>query len=319
MALTTAFTELVGCQVPVQLAPMGPVSTPELAVAVADAGGVGSVTAQWLSAVEVDQMLAEMAAQTRGVLAANFLTEEIDREAVEAAAARVRIVDFFWADPDPALVDIAHRNGALAFWQVGSLGEAKAAADAGCDAIAVQGTEAGGHIRGQDLLLPLLETVIGQLDLPVLAAGGIGSGRAFADILNRGAAGARVGTRFIATDESGAHPAYKQAVVDAVAGSTEITGAFSVCPLCATVPRARVMRACIDAVRDLPGDTVGEAMVGGEQVSLPKGHGLPPGRAATGHIDAMPLYAGESAAAVSAVEPVAAVIQSWSSAAGSRG
>jgi nitronate monooxygenase len=315
MELTTAFTELVGCQVPVQQAPMGPVSTPELAVAVADAGGVGSVTAQWLSAVEVDQMLAGLAAQTTGVLAANFVTEDTDREAVEVAAGRVRIVDFFWADPDPALVDLVHRHGALACWQVGSAEEARAAADAGCDVIAVQGSEAGGHIRGQVSLLPLLESVIGRVDLPVLAAGGIGSGSAFAGVLDRGAAGARVGTRFVATDESGAHPAYKQAVVDAVAGATEITGAFGVCPLCATVPRARVVRACIDALRDLPGDTVGEAVVGGELVCLPRGHGLPPGSAATGHIEAMPMYAGESAAAVTAVEPVAAVMRSWCSAA----
>ncbi len=112
----------------------------------------------------------------------------------------MRIVDFLWAGPDPALVDLVHRNGALACWQVGSVAEAQAAADAGCDAIAVQGTEAGGHIRGQVPLLPLLESVTGQLDLPVLASGGIGSGRAFADILNSGAADARVGTRFVATD-----------------------------------------------------------------------------------------------------------------------
>jgi nitronate monooxygenase len=315
MALTTAFTELAGCQVPIQLAPMGPVSTPDLAVAVADAGGVGSVTAQWLSAVEVDEMLAGMAARTSGVLAANFVTQDIDREAVEAAAARVRIVDFFWADPDPALVDLVHRNGALACWQVGSAEEAMTAAEAGCDVIAVQGIEAGGHIRGQVSLLPLLESVIGQLDQPVLAAGGIGSGRAFAGMLTRGAAGARVGTRFVATDESGAHRAYKQVVVDAVAGSTEITGAFSVCPLCATVPRARVVRSCIDALRDLPGDLVGETTAGGERVSLPKGHGLPPGSAATGHISAMPMYAGESAAAVETVEPAATVIESWCDAA----
>jgi nitronate monooxygenase len=315
MVLMTSFTEVVGCQVPVQLAPMGPVSTPDLAVAVADAGGVGSVTAQWLGAVEVDEMLAGMAAQTTGVVAANFVTQDIDREAVEAAAARARMVDFFWADPDSELVDLAHRNGALACWQVGSLEEARAAANAGCDVIAVQGIEAGGHIRGQDWLRPLLESVIGRLDLPVLAAGGIGSGRAFADMLNMGAAGARVGTRFVATDESGAHPAYKQAVVDAVAGSTEITGAFPVCPLCATVPRARVMRSCIDALVDLPGDTVGEATMGGERVRVPKGHGLPPGSAATGHIEAMPMYAGESAAAVETVEPAASVIQSWCAAA----
>ena len=86
MALTTQFTELAGCGVPIQQAPMGSVSTPALAVAVADAGGVGSVTALGLTAVELDQVLAGMAAQTTGVLAANFLTEQIDREAVAAAA-----------------------------------------------------------------------------------------------------------------------------------------------------------------------------------------------------------------------------------------
>jgi nitronate monooxygenase len=290
---------------------MGSVSTPALAVAVADAGGVGSITAQWLPAAELDALLADMAAQTAGVLAANFLTGEIDREAVAAAAARVRIIDFFWADPDPALVELAHRGGALACWQVGSLGEARAAADAGCDLLALQGIEAGGHIRGHSALLPLLESVLGQLDLPVLAAGGLGDARAFAAVLAAGADGARVGTRFVATSESGAHADYKQAVADAAADSTEITGAFSVCPLCATVPRARVLRSCIDALRDLADDTVGETTVGGERVSLPKGHGLPPGARATGHIGAMPMYAGESVAAVPAVESVAQVVESW--------
>ncbi len=311
MALTTRFTELVGCKVPIQQAPMGSVSTPALAVAVADAGGVGSITALGLTAIELDQILAAMAAQTTGVLAANFLTEDIDREAVAAAAARVRIVDFFWANPDPALIDLVHRGGALACWQAGSLDEAKAAAGAGCDVVAVQGIEAGGHIRGYSPLLPLLESVLGQLDLPVLAAGGIGDGRVFANVLGMGAAGVRVGTRFVATDESGAHPAYKQAVAGAIAGSTEITGAFSVCPLCATVPRARVLRSCVHALRDLAGDTVGETTVGGQRITLARGHGLPPGAAATGHIEAMAMYAGESAATVPAVAPAAQVIQSW--------
>jgi nitronate monooxygenase len=311
MAVTTRFTELAGCQVPIQQAPMGSVSTPALAVAVADAGGVGSITTLGLTAAEVDNVFAGIAARTTGVIAANFLTSSIDREAVAAAAARVRVVDFFWADPDPALVELAHRGGALACWQVGSLDEAKAAADAGCDVIAVQGIEAGGHIRGDSPLLPLLESVLGQLDLPVLAAGGIGDGRAFAAVLGLGAAGARVGTRFVATDESGAHPAYKQAIAGAAAGSTQITGAFAVCPLCATSPRARVLQSCVRELRDLTDDTAGETTMGGQRIVLPKGHGLPPGTAATGHIGAMAMYAGESAAAVVTVEPVAQVIRSW--------
>jgi nitronate monooxygenase len=315
MAVTTRFTELAGCRVPIQQAPMGSVSAAALAIAVADAGGVGSITALGLGAAKLDELLAGMAAQTAGVLAANFLTGQIDREAVEAAAARVRIVDFFWADPDPALVELAHRGGALACWQVGSVQEAKAAADAGCDVVVVQGTEAGGHVRGHSPLRPLLEAVLAQLDLPVLAAGGIGDGRAFAAALALGAAGVRAGTRFVATAESGAHPAYKQAVADADAGSTEITGAFAICPLCASVPRARVLRSCIQAVRDLPGETAGETILAGQRIAVPKGHGLPPGAAATGHIDAMAMYAGESAAAITAIEPAARVIQSWCAAA----
>src|SRR5215831_3881661 len=135
----TRFTELTGCRVPVQQAPMGSVSTAALAVAVADAGGVGSIGVLGMSAAQVDKVLAGLAARTGGVLAANFLTGGIDPEAVAAAAARVRIVDFFWADPDPALVEVAHRGGALACWQVGSLEEARAAAEAGCDVVVVQG------------------------------------------------------------------------------------------------------------------------------------------------------------------------------------
>jgi len=315
MAPATRFTELAGCRVPVQQAPMGSVATAALAVAVAEAGGVGSIATLGMAPADVDRVLAGMTARTTGILAANFLTGKIDPEAVAAAAARVRIVDFFWADPDPALVEVAHRGGALACWQVGSLEEARAAAEAGCDVVVVQGTEAGGHIRGRSPLRPLLDSVLGRLEVPVLAAGGIGDGRAFAAALAAGADGVRAGTRFVAASESGAHPEYKQAVVDAAAGSTEITGAFPVCPLCATVPRARVLRSCVSALAGLDGDVVGETTAGGRRIAVPRGHGSPPGRAATGHIEAMPMYAGESAARISAVEPAAQIIRSWEAAA----
>jgi nitronate monooxygenase len=315
MAVVTRYTELTGCRVPVQQAPMGSVSTAALAVAVAEAGGVGSIGMLGMSPAQVDKLLGGIAARTSGVLAANFLTSDIDPEAVAVAAARVRIIDFFWTDPDPALVEVAHRGGALACWQVGSLAEARAATAAGCDVVVVQGTEAGGHVRGHSPLLPLLESVRGLgYDLPVLAAGGIGDARAFAAALAAGADGVRAGTRFVAAAESGAHPLYKQAVTNAAAGATEITGAFSVCPLCATSPRARVLTSCVGALREVAGDTVGETTQGGQRVPVPRGHGTPPGAAATGHIDAMPMYAGESAAAITSVDPAAAILEAWSAA-----
>ena len=307
--LDTAFTRLVGCRVPIQQAPMGTVSSPELAVAVAEAGGVGTVTALGMPAEYLAGLLADMSKRTEGVLAANFLTSELDRDALAAAAERVRLIDFFWVDPDPGLVEVAHGAGALASWQVGSGDEARAAVDAGADLIAVQGTEAGGHVRGRVPLIPLLSAVLERVSIPVLAAGAIADGRALAAVLAAGASGARMGTRFLATKESGAHPDYKRAVVQAGFGSTEITDAFSICPLCATEPRVRVLRTCIDAVRDLGDEMAGETTMGGQAFPIPRGSGLPPGAAAQGHIDAMAMYAGESTALITSVIPAAAVIE----------
>lgn len=150
--------------------------------------------------------------------------------------------------------------------------------------------------------------MVDALDIPVLAAGGIGHGRALGAVITAGASGARIGTRFIATEESGAHPAYKQAVIDASTGSTEITDAFSVCPLCATRPRARVLRGCIDAVKEFTGEVVAEATIAGQTVAVARGSGLPPGASCTGDVSAMAMYASDSAAAVHEVEPVACVI-----------
>ena len=75
-----------------------------------------------------------------------------------------------------------HAGGALAGWQVGSVGEAKRAADAGCDLVIAQGVEAGGHVRGTMALLPLLAAVLEVVTVPVLAAGGIASARSMAAV-----------------------------------------------------------------------------------------------------------------------------------------
>jgi len=247
--------------------------------------------------------LDRLGAETSGILAVNFLTREIDPTAVEIAARRVRIVDFFWCDPDPALVDVAHAAGALVNWQVGSVGEATAAVQAGADLVTAQGIEAGGHVRGEVALLPLLAAVIEAVPVPVLAAGGIADPRTLAAVLAAGAAGARIGTRFIATHESGAHPEYVAAVVAAGPGSTEVTGAFADCPLCASSPRARVLRSAVTAVDAVDSDVVGTMNLGDRELPLPRRFGLPPLRNVSGRIDAMALYAGEGVMLIRSVEP----------------
>ena len=143
--------------------------------------------------------------------------ENTDPACFALAARRARLVEFFWGWPDPALVETVHAEGALVSWQVGSKAEAVAAAAAGVDLIVAQGVGAGGHVRGTIGVLALLDEVLGAVEVPVLAAGGIGTGRALAAVLAAGADGARMGTRFVAAAEADAHPRYVEALIAAAA------------------------------------------------------------------------------------------------------
>lgn len=305
--LRTAFTELVGCQVPIQLAPMGGgVVTPELAIAVAGAGGLGML--QRAEPIPLADRITELERAESGPFGVNFVLQTrgpSDRAEIELAASRARLVEFFWADPDPALVELVHAGGALAGWQVGSVGEAKRAADAGCDLVIAQGMEAGGHVRGRVALLPLLAAVLDVVTVPVLAAGGIASARSVAAVLGAGAAGVRIGTRFLATKESGAHPEYVAALLAADDEATVLTEAFG-----DGWPGAphRVLRSALEAAEAFHGDVVGVLHAGPRSEPLPRLSARTPNRAVTGTVAAMALYAGQGVGQVTQVAPAAQVV-----------
>ena len=222
------FTDLAGCRLPLQQAPMGGVASgPDLAAAVSAAGGLGMVAATQGSASALDALLDAVATRTDAPVGVNFLMPFVDRDLVAIAAARVRVVDFFYGDPDPALVALVHAGGALAGWQVGSAAEARAAVDAGCDLVVAQGVEAGGHVRGRLGLMPLLGEVLAAVDVPVVAAGGIATRASVDAALAAGAGAVRVGTRFIAAEEADAHPDYVAAILAASGDDTVLTEAFS--------------------------------------------------------------------------------------------
>src|SRR6516162_4411632 len=304
--LETTFTKLVGCSVPIQQAGMGGAATPELAAAVSDAGGLGMVNMVMVPAAEVATAVAGLAKATSGPVGINFLIPFLDVAAVDAAAPHCRVVDFFYGDPQAGLVERVHAAGALADWQVGTADEAKAAVQAGCDFVVAQGVEAGGHLRGTVGLLALLDEVLGAVEAPVLAAGGIGSPRAMAAALAAGAAGVRVGTRFVATVESGAHPAYSEALVKASAADTVITTAFS--GMWPDAPH-RALRSAVAAVEAFEGETVGEMEMGPTRMAIPKGSVPSPTKQTTGAIAAMALYAGESVSNVTQVQSAGDVIR----------
>lgn len=305
--METAFTRLVGCRVPIQQAGMGGVSGPDLAAGVAEAGALGMIGMPMAAPESIIVALDTLARRTSGAFGINFLIPFTDPGAVVAAACRCRLVEFFYGDPDPSLVNLAHDGGALAGWQVGSVNEARAAEDSGCDLISAQGVEAGGHVRGQVGMLPLLESVLESVDVPVLAAGGIGTARGVAAVLAAGAGGARVGTRFIATEEADAHPSYVDALIAAEPEDTAVTTTFSV--MWPNAPH-RVLRSCMEAAEACPDEVVGEvALPDGARMAVPRFAPPAPSRDASGRIEAMAHYAGQSVSAVKVVTPAGDVVR----------
>ncbi|HMJ38018.1 MAG TPA: nitronate monooxygenase [Verrucomicrobiae bacterium] len=304
--LETAFTRLAGCTVPIQLAGMGSILSPELAAAVSNAGALGQVTLTG-DVDDATRRLDRLSSLTSKPFGVNLLIPYLDRDVLALAALRARVIDFFWGDPDPELVRLVHDAGGLASWQIGSTGEALAAEAAGCDFIIAQGFEAGGHIRGTLGLLPLLSSVLDAVSVPVLAAGGIGNGRSIVGVLAAGAAGVRMGTRFIAAAESNAHPDYVKALIAARAEDSVRTNRFHVqCALCPSTHG--VLRQAIEAADAFQGEYVAEIEFEGKREQIVRFRGIPPFKGFNGHIEAMACYAGQSVGDVKRVQPAAEIV-----------
>jgi nitronate monooxygenase len=305
--METGFTELVGCRHPLQQAAMVGVSVPELAGAVAGAGAVGMLAQFDAVEAAAGRMTRALDLAGGGAVGMGFFGHAIgtDLGNFEAAAARLRVVEVFWTDPDAAVVQRARRAGpALVAWQVGSVDGAFAAADAGCDFVIAQGVEAGGHVRGTAPLRELLGAVVGKVPIPVVAAGGITTAGHVQAAISAGAAAVRVGTRFVATAESLAHPAYIAALLSArSAQDTMLTTAFS-----GGWPDAphRVLRSAVAAAEAFDGDVVARSLATGRPID--RFSSATPSRHVEGNVAAMALYAGEGVGDVHQVLPAAAVV-----------
>lgn len=305
MTITTAFTELIGCRHPIQNAGMGTAS-PALGAAVARAGALGMISGALLSPETLENILEDIDDVSPGCLGVNFLIPFLeDRSVIDIAAGHCRVVEFFYGDPNEDLVRQVHDGNALAAWQVGSLGEAKAAVDAACDFIIVQGFEAGGHVRGTVSLLPLLTRILDEVSLPVVAAGGIAGASGLAAVLAAGAGAARLGTRFVATPESGYHPQYIQNLVDATDEDTVYTNRFSV--MWPDAPH-RVLKKSLEAAENCRDEIVGQATLYTEKIDIPRFSVMCPFVGTSGNIEAMAQYAGQSAGSVDSVKPAAEIV-----------
>ena len=304
MTLTTRFTELVGCMVPIQCAGMG-MASPELAVAVAGAGGLGMMSGVMISPQLLEKTLVEANANVVGQIGVNFIIPFLEDESlVDIAAENARVVDFFFGEPNSNLIKRVHDGGALAGWQVGSVKEALIAEASGCDFVILQGTEAGGHVRGTRGLLTMMADVLDALTCPVVAAGGIATPRAVAIALAAGASAVRIGTRFVATPESGYHPEYINALIDADGEDAIYTEQFSV----GWEAPHRVLSGCIEAAEKVDSEIIGEIEIGDEKIEVPRNSVFGPMVSSSGTINAMAQYAGQGVGAVNSCEPAAEIL-----------
>src|SRR5688500_7216129 len=183
----TAFCRLVGIDLPIVQAPVGGITTPALAAAVSEAGGLGMLSVTWRDPHTLRALLRDTRARTAKPFAVNLVLEWDPAErlaiALEEAA---RIVSFFWGDPAP-WVDQVHAAGGLVLHTVANAEEARRARDAGVDAVVAQGWEAGGHVWGEVSTLALVPRVVDAVaPLQVVAAGGIADGRVVTAVLDLG-------------------------------------------------------------------------------------------------------------------------------------
>lgn len=229
VALHTRLCDRFGIEHPIINAPMGGGDAPaELAAAVANAGGLGLIggttigggpwlVAQICKARELTDRPFGVGIISHFPNAAELMTIALDEG--------VRVIAHSFADPAP-FVGPAHDAGAQILCQVRTVADARRAAAAGVDVVTAQGTEAGGH-TGRISTLPLVPAVVDAVaPIPVVAAGGIADGRGIAAALMLGAEGVWLGTRFIATVESGVSDAYRARVVAASADETVLTDTF---------------------------------------------------------------------------------------------
>src|SRR5689334_9963047 len=196
----------------------GGIAGPDLAVAVTEAGGLGTLGMS--SPAGLLSQLAEARERTSGPIAVNLLLPFV-RAGHAASTAAADVVVTFWGKP-------VRRSDRPWIHQVGSVDEARQARAAGADAVIVQGVEAGGHVRGTIPALTLLEQVASALPtgFPLLLAGGIAEVADVRAALDAGAVAAVCGTRFLMSEESGAAAGYKQRLTEA--DETVLTELFGV-------------------------------------------------------------------------------------------
>ena len=326
VSLHTPLCDLLGIQYPILSVGFGEGAPPELVSAVSNAGGFGVLGGDGLDPEGIPRRIAHVRELTDRRFGVNLIIVAHDdedrafrRDMVAAVVSqRVTAVVLFWGDPAP-YVGPTHDHGVKVLIQVGSVDEARAAVAAGVDAVIVQGVEAAGHVKGTSSIWELVPAAVEAVrPVPVLASGGIGDGAGVARALKLGAQGVSLGTRFVASDESFFHPAYKQRVIESSAEDTVLTRLFDA--WWPEAPHRTLRNLTVEeweaAGRPPSGNRPGEGTIIGTR-RRPSGAvqewpryavgSIPP--TFEGDLDRVPMFAGESCSVVNDIRPAADIVR----------
>ena len=223
----SALMNVFGLKYPIFSAGMPGVATPELVIAVSNAGGLGAIGTIGAPAADVRQRVSRIKSETHRPFAVNYPLAFDPVTLPVALNAGAPIIQFAWGIPAAEAVAAIRKAGAKMGIQISNAAGARRALDAGADYLICQGTEAGGHVQATRALYEVLPAVIDEAKaVPVLAGGGIANGAHIRRALLAGASGVLIGTRFVATQEAGGHDEYKGAIIGAKADDTVLTVCF---------------------------------------------------------------------------------------------
>lgn len=323
-----SFLDQIGLELPVVQAGMGGgVAGAELAGAVSAAGGLGTVGIMAPPAFAAALGRARKRAPGRPV-AANLLVPFARKAHVDACIEQGAAMVVFHGGAPGRWAAPLRAAGIPVLATVGTAEDARTALAAGVDGLVAQGVEAGGHLAGGEPLATLLPAVLDLADgrMPVLAAGGVAEAADVRRLLDLGAAAAVAGTRFLLTEESLAHPAYKQRVVEAERTLVTLLFGFGWPMHHRVVPNQATERWCADSdlapswVRRVGrlSAPVGRALPLGamgrvsalQRVGLPFfSPGLPLAGMPASSVETLALYAGETHSRISDVVSAAAAVE----------
>ncbi len=224
--LETYLTRAWQLVVPIIGAPMSPMAGGALAAAITAAGGLGMIGVGAAQPVEALERDASEAGPRFGIGLMTWAVERRPELLETALRAKPFAIAMSFGDPTPHVARI-HAAGCVVVSQVQDLASALVAEAAGVDVLVAQGTEAGGH-TGSVGTLPLLQLVLDRVRVPVIAAGGIATGRGLAAVIAAGAAGAWLGTPFLVASEARNSAAARARVIAARETDTVHTSVFDV-------------------------------------------------------------------------------------------